>query len=211
MNKKIFLLASFLLFQSFACLAIVSWELPAIDLSENTQNATIPQVAIDDSGNAIAVWSRSNGTNTIIQTKRYDATTNSWPINALDLSESGENATNPQIAMDPDGNATAVWQRYDGANWIIQATRYDITTGSWSLFPANLSTGGVNGDGTIPQVAMDQAGNATVVWKQDDVFGGSTIQASRYDATTQTWSAATNLFPLVLGDDGLTPQVAMDA
>ena len=47
-------------------LAAPAWLAPQ-DLSAAGQDANDPQVAVDGQGNAIAVWSRSNGTNDIVQ------------------------------------------------------------------------------------------------------------------------------------------------
>ena len=82
------------------------------------QNALSPQIAIDAAGDAAAVWEHSNGTNTIIQSaSRPVGGAFSAPI---DLSVAGQNALEPQIAIDAAGNAVAVWQRSDGTNGIIQ-------------------------------------------------------------------------------------------
>ena len=75
----------------------------------------------DCAGNATAVWSRSDGSNFIIQasTKPFKG---SWQATPDDLSISGENASNPQVATDPVGNViVTVWQRSNGTNQIIQA------------------------------------------------------------------------------------------
>ena len=38
------------------------------------------------------------------------------------LSSPGQDADGPQIAVDANGNATAVWQRNDGGSFIIQSS-----------------------------------------------------------------------------------------
>src|SRR5271169_5936196 len=94
---------------------------PPVDLSLVGQNAQTPQVAIDSAGNATAVWSRSNGSNFIIQasTKPFGG---SWQPTPDNISATGQDALNPQITIDPTGNATAIWERFDGSNNIIQAS-----------------------------------------------------------------------------------------
>src|ERR1051325_6115370 len=99
-------------------LAAPAWVLPAPDLSAAGQNASSPQVAIDPAGDAVAVWTRFNGTNTIIQSASRPAG-GAWSA-PLDLSAAGQNASSPQIAVDPAGNAVAVWTRSNGTNNIIQ-------------------------------------------------------------------------------------------
>ncbi len=49
-----------------------TWSTPD-DLSATGGNAIEPQVTVDGQGNATAVWTRSNGTNTIVQSAGLDA------------------------------------------------------------------------------------------------------------------------------------------
>lgn len=51
---------------------------------------------------------------------------------STNLSEAGANAEGPQVAVDPQGDAVAVWQRYDGTDWIIQAASREAG-GAWSV------------------------------------------------------------------------------
>ena len=98
------------------------WARP-VDLSEAGQDAWTPQLAIDPAGNATAVWSRVDGSNRIVQAAR-GTVAGGW-TEAIDLSEAGQDAWNPQVAVDPAGNATTVWSRTNGANWIVQARGLD--------------------------------------------------------------------------------------
>ena len=93
------------------------WSTP-VNLSAAGQNAALPELAINDSGQAAAIWKRSDGTNTVIQaaTLRFGQ---SWSA-AADLSQSGQNADKPHIALNAKGEALAIWQRSDGANIRVQ-------------------------------------------------------------------------------------------
>jgi hypothetical protein len=94
---------------------------PIQTLSDAGQNATAPQVAIDFDGDAMIVWKRPDGTNTVIQTRRLS---NAGVLGAvLTLSEAGQDADAPQVIMAADGRAVAVWQRFDGTNQRIQSFR----------------------------------------------------------------------------------------
>src|SRR5438874_586268 len=91
-----------------------------VDLSAAGQNAGEPQVAFDGSGNALAVWRRSNGTNFIVQSAFRPA---GGAFGApVDLSAAGQNAFQPQVAFDGAGNALAVWERSNGTNNIVQSS-----------------------------------------------------------------------------------------
>ena len=167
-----------------------TWSASA-DLSDSAQHAVDPQVAIDSSGNAIAVWERSNATNQIVQTARY---TSSWSA-VSDLSASAQDAYDPQLALTADGVAMAVWYRSNGTNTIVQASRY---SGSWGSV-ANLSATAQDA-----QVAMDGSGNAFAVWIRSN--GTNTIvQTARYAGS---WGSASDLS--AAAQDGEAPQVAAD-
>lgn len=146
------------------------WSSPS-DLSAPFQSAAAPQIAINDSGQAVAVWSRSNGLNTIIQasTLTYGG---SWSA-PIDLSATGEDASSPQLAINNAGQVVVVWKRSNGLNTIIQATTCNFGQ-SWST-PVDLSELGQNA--TSPQVALNSLGQAAVVWSRSNGLN-TIIQAS---------------------------------
>jgi hypothetical protein len=172
-----------------------------VTLSGGRQNAFNPQVAMDGRGRALVVWERSDGTNSLIQARRRSPGGVLGHVHTL--SEPGQDAYAPQVAVDADDNALIVWQRFDGANFRIQA-RWRSADGG--LGPVQtLSNAGQ--DAGNPQVAIDGRGRALVVWSR---FDGSTnvIQARARSAagvlrSVQTLSAA--------GRDAYAPQVAMNA
>jgi hypothetical protein len=98
-----------------------AWSEP-VALSTPAHDSWDPQVAVDPSGSATALWSRAEeGYGRVIEAARRTAGEWSEPI---DLSERGE-AWNPQVAIDSAGNATAAWSRKDGTSWIVQARGLD--------------------------------------------------------------------------------------
>ena len=144
-----------------------------VDLSASGQNAADPQIALDPAGNAIAIWSRSDGTHTIVQaTVRPAGGAFGMPV---DLSASGQSADWPQLAFDQAGEAIAVWQRSNGTRSIAQAA-VRPAGGSFGM-PVDLS--GTDLDANVPQVAVDAAGDAVVVFQHQDDFmaSNSTVQA----------------------------------
>ena len=175
--------------------------LPATDLFAAGENARLPQIAVDPQGDAVAVWRRDAGTKWIVQSATRPAG-GSWSA-AVDLSPSGEYAELPQIAVDPQGDAVAVWQRYDGSNWIVQsATR--PAGGSWSA-AVDLSASEQNAE--YPQIAVDPQGDAVAVWQRYD--GSSWIVQSATRPVGGSWSAAVDLSEAE--GYGEHPQVAVDS
>lgn len=83
------------------------------------------------------------------------------------LTAGGVDALEPQVAVDPQGNAIAVWRVFDGSNERIETAfrPIDGQFQSWKL----LSEAGKNAK--EPQVAFDPQGNAIAVWTlQDGAF-----------------------------------------
>jgi len=204
---KILFFAVWFCFQSFSCFA--DWEFPPIDLSNNTQIGTEPQIAMDSAGNGIAVWKwQDGGTTYVIQTSRYDATADSWSA-VETLSDNIQPADEPQIAMDSAGNGIAVWRWYDGGtagNNVIQTSRYDATLNSWSPV-VTLSNDAQEAYGA--KIAMDPAGNGIAVWKwYDGGTGNNVVQTRRYDATLNSWAAVVTLSDNTQLAD--YPEIAMD-
>jgi len=137
---------------------------------------------------------------------RNNYTQKSWS-SPIDLSQAGQSAVNPAVAMDPDGNIMVVWSRFDSISGydLIQFRYYTASSNTWS--PAsNISA---DHDANYPQIAMDPVGNAMVIWSADNGFN-AIVQARYYTASTGTWSsvydlATTNLLTTVI------PKIAIDA
>jgi hypothetical protein len=140
------------------------WGTAALIETEAVLNDAFPQVAVDPSGNAIAVWQQSDGTRVNIWANRY-TTGSGWGAAALIETDDLGDASGPQIAMDPSGNAIAVWQQSDGTRNNIWARRYAAASG-WGT-AALIETDDLGGAAGA-QVAMDHGGFAIAVWYQSD-------------------------------------------
>ncbi len=179
--------------------------LTPINLSISGLDAGSPQIAFDSSGSGVCVWTRSNGTNYIIQAAQTtDGGANfSTPI---DLSIAGQNAFLPQIAFDPlSGNGICVWKRSNGTNVIIQAARTTNGGASFST-PIDLSIAGRDADS--PQIAFDPiSGYGMCVWSRYD--GANTIiQAAQTTDGGVTFSTPVDVS--IAGGNAVYPQIAFD-
>jgi len=183
-----------------------SWGTEELIESGNSGHALSPQIAIDNAGNAIAVWSQYDGTNYNIYANRYTASTNSWGTEELIESNDVANALSPKIAVDSNGNAIAVWQQSDGNNESIYANFYAASTDSWDT--AALIESDNNGQAVEAQIAFDSAGNAIVVWSQS-VGGLNNIYSNRYTLATG-WGGA-ELIATGDVDNADRPQIAIDS
>jgi hypothetical protein len=90
-------------------------------LSSSGQNASHPQVAVRrGNGDAVFTWERSDGANFLIEARTRSAAGALRPFTVL--SDPGQDALEPQVAVDDDGDAAVTWRRSDGANDRIQAS-----------------------------------------------------------------------------------------
>jgi hypothetical protein len=184
------------------------WTAPQRIVSKVDTASTKVQVAIDSAGNAIAVWMQPDvlgaGARLDIWATRYVAG-GGWEMPQLIEADNAGNATDPQIAMEPNGNAFALWQASDGTRTNIWANRFVKGTG-WGT-AALIETSDV-GPAFATRVVADGIGNAIAVWVQ---YLGPTVQsivANRYSGGA--WGTAA---PLELDDSGDadTPQLAINA
>jgi hypothetical protein len=135
-----------------------AWSAP-LQLSAEGQSAETPQVAVDAAGDAVAVWSRSNGSKYIVQSATRPAGGVWGP--PLDLSAAGADAKGPQVAVDGAGRFVVVWSRSTGPSTAVIQSATGLPSGAWSG-PDELSTSGRNDE---PQIAVDSRGDAVAVWR----------------------------------------------
>jgi hypothetical protein len=186
---------------------------PPVTLSANGVRGDWPQVAVDSQGNATAVWASraSNGRRIRIQSRRIQTATRpaggTWSA-PVSISKAGHrHVQDPQIAVSPQGEATAIWQRSNGSYLVVQgATR--PAGGSWSR-PVDITTGHGRG-GQHLQLVVDSRGNATAIWEGYDTRPGPNfaIQAAKH-SPGGAWSRPADIsrWTKGLGE----PQIAVDS
>jgi Glycosyl hydrolase family 26 len=179
-----------------------SSENPAQRLSEPKGNAVEPQVGVAPDGTATVVWSRFDGSDSIVQARRVEP--GGAPAAATqNLSAAGESAIQPRLAVAGDGTATVVWNRFDGAGWIVQGQRISAA-GAPEGAVQNLSA--VGRSAAEPNLALGPDGSAVVVWDRFD--GGSfVVQARRLDPGGAPQGAPVQLS--AGGRDAAEPEVAI--
>ncbi len=95
------------------------------NISDAGFDANEPQVDFDNSGKAIAVWSRFDGSKLRVQASTRTAGVSGTFANEVTLSEGGQDAFDAQIDAGPnaDANAVVVWTRSDGTKLRVQSSR----------------------------------------------------------------------------------------
>jgi hypothetical protein len=83
-----------------------------------------PRLAIDARGRALAVWHESDGAVLNMASNRYRPDAGWGTAQLIEQDDAGD-AQYPELAIDGEGNATAVWMQYDGNFDNIVANRLE--------------------------------------------------------------------------------------
>jgi hypothetical protein len=170
-----------------------------------------PQIAVDAAGNAIAVWEQSSSTSSAsdIWANRYTAGSG-WGVAGMIESGFG-NAGSPQVAVDPAGNAIAVWWQHAGGRMDVVASRFvpGVGWGAEGVIDTDAA-----GEGNAPRIAVDRSGNAIAIWPRVIDAGGFnyvySVWANRYVAGTG-WATAGPITASQIKHANPVPQVRFDA
>lgn len=181
-----------------------TWGTAELLETEDTGAANATQISVNASGDAIAVWVQDDGNDDSIMANIYTAGSG-WSGAAF-IESNANDAGQPSIHLDANGQATAVWRQNDGSNNNIYVNQYSSASG-WGASPQQIDSAAQDSDS--PDFSVDADGNIIVVWRQHDGTRYNTL-ARRYDAIGSSWTPAV----LIETDDtGFTsgPKVSTDA
>ncbi|HEY7255609.1 MAG TPA: PKD domain-containing protein [Solirubrobacterales bacterium] len=149
------------------------------DLSESGKSSFGPEIAMTPAGLATVVWTRAEEEELSIQTSsRPPGGAFSAPVNVTPASENSTSPVDTDLKMNDAGDAVVAWPgRANGGEPVVKAA-VRSGTGAFST-PAEVSA--TSPDFLHPDVAIDAAGNATVVWNRSNGVN-SIAQAAGYDA-----------------------------
>jgi hypothetical protein len=169
-------------------------------LSPVGQNASQPQLGVDSSGNAVYTWARSDGTNTRIQARTRSSTGTLTATKTLSLA--GQNASQPDVAVNATGNAVFAWTRFDGTAFRIQV----VARSAGGTLSAVQTLSAMSSNGVLPKAGIDSSGNSVFVWRLDGTdkrIQARTRSSTGTLGTTEPISHATQ--------DADLPQLAVNA
>lgn len=168
-----------------------SWGAP-----EDLHDASAPRIAVDRNGNVTVLWEAGTVSHTVLQSVEKPAG-GTWTA-PEDIAEFSQGASpEPWIAVDWEGNATAVWKQGE-----VIKSAFRPFAGSWSE-PTSLS----GEESFTSQATMDARGDTTVVWMHFD--GSHYVVESAYRPEGGEWEAPTLVS--LPGEEGGNPHVALDA
>jgi hypothetical protein len=127
----------------------------------------------------------------------------------------------PQVAIDSQGNAVAVWaQDMGGANdagapadFGPQIYTARLTAGQGWSTPTRLSNYGMSGFSGTPHVGVDEKGDAIAAWAASPANSPIRAKAAHYDGTSNKWGTETFIDQCTacMSNVGILPRVALDS
>ena len=148
--------------------------------------ASKPQVVVLANGDLLAVWEElgPGATPTQIGYNRYSQDNNSWGDSQL-ISGSALIAPqmNPQLASNDQGDTMVAFEVDFAGNADIVTRRYDIDNDKWQ---DNIVIDSLDEEAGHPRISINEAGEAMVIWYQND-----RVYSSHYAGNA--WSAATTI------------------
>ena len=182
----------------------------AAPISLRTKEESLPKVAFDANGNAMAVWEsiRFAGSSRDIVYSRY--TKNGWSTPEVipllfpkPVESFYENSRNPDLAVAADGHAIAVWRQGGDTEFEFNIWASQYTPGSgWSQRERISDSVLIASE---PKVAFDSNGNALAVWN------GTGIQYNRYTVGVGWGPTATPRFVSAFAANAQKPELAVNS
>jgi hypothetical protein len=153
---------------SFMPAASGAWQ-PPVTLSASGR-FTVPRVAFDSQGNAVAVWSRDTGAGFTVEVDTLRAAEQTWqgPVALTNTGDVGD----PAVAVGPHEQALVVWStrhQPGHASFSLDAAVGSLAQGKWRkpvrIVGLSSTKEAERLEPGEPHVAVDGSGNAIVLWE----------------------------------------------
>lgn len=169
--------------QLFASVGASSWGISDASVATDTD------VAIDASGLGLVTWTELRGGHSVLKARLMNGVDTGLTLSTADASQ-------PHVAYDAAGNAVLVWTQLGNGRSEIWSSRYSAADKHWTV-ARTLSSAAAPGSANLPDLALDQAGNALVVWTQaNGTVNHFDAWGAQYFVATDSWSS-----PVLLSDD----------
>lgn len=161
-------------------------------------DASPPQVAVDADGDALVVWESTYESGYRVYARPRSAAGAFGASVVIASSSAGE--FNPQVGMNALGDALIVYTDVFNSGFLRIDARHRSANG---VLREPLELSGCCDEPSAPQIAMNAAGNALIVWSQEGQIQARAISAAGVLGPLRTLSDAVSIAD--------QPQVAMDA
>jgi hypothetical protein len=178
---------------------------PARYVTPPGEETATARIAVDATGNVLAVWTGEEAAAFVVRSSTRSAT-GSWS-QAVDLSDGVQNALEPEPAVSPSGHAVVTWLRQNKkSGYYFAQVISSAPGGGWAKPAVDLGNGGETGSAN-PTVAIDEAGDAAALWME--VEGGQYVIRASGQTAGGAWEPGTRL--TVSGEAGFEPSIALDS
>ncbi len=179
------------------------------NVSNNADPSFTPQIAVDAAGNIYMAWEDETANNSNILFRRSTGATFLPTSAPKQVSDSAGCSFNPVMAVDAAANINIVWEDSPDCRFRTSNISFSRSTDGGITFstPTNLSATMNTALFSVPQIAVDTAGNINVVWESDtgnlaiwfsgSSDGGATFSLPKIVSTSNTGGS-------------VNPQIAVD-
>ena len=180
------------------------------NVSNNADYSFTPQIAVDAAGNIYMAWEDDTANNSnILFSRSTDGGATFLPTPAAkQVSNSLGCSFSPVMAVDAGANINIVWEDSPDCSFGTSNIFFSRSTDGGMTFsaPTNLSATMNTALFSVPQIAVDTAGNINVVWESDT--GNLAVWFSGSSDGGNTFSAPKMVSTNPSGSMG--PQIAVD-
>ena len=177
-----------------------------------SNNQEQPAVAMDGAGNFVVVWSGNGvGDGDGVFVQRFNATgvPQGTEFRVNGAVSVGFNQSDPDVAMETNGDFAVVWQSNETSSIEIWLQRYQAN-GMAIGGPSLVSVSGDSENDYNASIAMDDDGDFVVAWEGDD-GSNEGIRARRYSNAGVALDASPIAVNATTSGHQERPDVAMDA
>lgn len=182
------------------------WSDPILISTGSTANiSTLPDIAINDSGQAIVAWNTSSKN---IYVSRLNSFGSSWsdPI-LVSLLSSADDSERASISMNDSGEVALAWRSASGSKRTLYVSTSKNSGNTWSA-PQILDTN-LRVAETFPQIAINNRGQMSVGWTRH-VDSKINVYTSSVNVFGSSWSSPTLLSVGASLNDSLFRRLAIN-
>ncbi len=158
-----------------------SWE-GAAAIDAGGGNVAEVVLVIDGDDTATAIWTEDDGSRYNLWARRHDAASGWGSAIQLDSEDLGD-VSAPRLAVDVNGDLTAIWLQHNGSIDRLWSSRY--TAAGWSSAEVLSGAGSV----TAAELVVDESGDAVVAWAEQSGLW-SDVWSRRYVRSSGVWQSA---------------------
>ncbi|WP_243286109.1 hypothetical protein [Geothrix terrae] len=147
------------------------------------------QIAVDRRGNALVVWLHEKVGRIEVMAHSFDTRGEAWEKGPTILGLASDPVASPQLAANHSEHAMVLWEARDSLFDGLLASHHWPTDRIWSDRPVPV----VAHAARHHQVAMDDHGNAVVLWVHAPYGQRSTLEACFFDVVAGEWREPTTL------------------